>query len=401
MISRSRNMQTQSYWCFFSPKQEFWDLAFRPFFLIASAFSVLAVVVWLLFLTGNLSVFSNNGINPVVWHIHEMLFGFAATCAMGFLLTAVQTWTGLRSANGIQLISLLVIWYGARMSLGYGMILTTMLFQAAWWLISIGILSILLIRANSRRNYQFIPLLSLLMSLNLGMLWAEYVGRTDIAMHIGRTVILLFGILVSIVGGRIIPLFTKNATGSKKIKSSTLLDLSLLILSMIGVGVFFIGQFTSLPFTPALIMIAAGGLHLFRLSRWDSFSTRSIPLLWSLHATYFCLGAGLILLGFSYFSTDVGFSNALHLIAVGTIGGMILAVICRVSLGHTGRPLATTPAINIAFFLILVSGLTRTGLPFFGLIQEAWMVSGLLWAVSFLLFVFHYWSVLLGPRQSK
>ena len=378
-----------------------WDLAFRPFFLFSSLFSVVAMCLWGTYLAGLFHGIRFVEINPLVWHFHEMLFGFASTCALGFLLTAVQTWTNDRSANGITLIVLMLVWVTARICLWYGQLVAAIALQTFWWAICIGIFSRLVLRNQSRRNYQFIPILGVLASLNLGILIAEWMNRSDIALHLGRTAILMFGILVTIVGGRIIPLFTKNATKSTKVQASPRLDVCLLVVGLIGVLVFFLEDFLTLAFNPAPFFLIAGFLHMHRLSLWDTGSTLKMPILWSLHATYLFLGFGLAALGASYYSNWVLFTDALHLIAVGSIGGMILAVISRVSLGHTGRPLTTSALTNIAFVLILMAALLRFLLPTFGFPIEGWVSSAALWSAAFSLFVVKYFPILTRARKAN
>ena len=148
-------------------------------------------------------------------------------------------------------------------------------------------------------------------------------------------------------------------------------------------------------------MIITGIMHLLRLRHWDSWATRKVPLLWSLHLAYFALGTGLILLGLSYASNTIRFADALHLITIGTIGAMILAMMARVSLGHTGRALQPHFSINIAFALILLAAVARVLLPPLGQQLWAWDISAGLWITAFTLFIGRYTTILLSQRPDQ
>ncbi|WP_083804827.1 NnrS family protein [Shewanella benthica] len=346
---------------------------------------------------GKVSPFSAEGISPLIWHIHEMLFGFGATIAVGFLLTAAQTWTKIRSFNGLVLLLLTGIWLAVRVLLLSNSVNLQLL--ALWWLVSIGYLAYMVIRAKSRRNYPFIPLLSAMMLLNLAFLLADIFGDTALALHLSRSAILMFGLLVGIVGGRVIPFFTERGADGAQVKATPLVDKLLPIVTLLGVFVFFSGHFIALPFTPAAPLIAAGILHLRRLYCWDPISTRKVPLLWSLHASYLALGLGLLLLGASYLTDAIRFADALHLITIGTIGGIILAMIARVSLGHTGRALEPHASLNIAFALILFGALARFILPLFQQASLGWDIAAASWIIAFSLFLWHYTPILFSARH--
>ena len=384
-------------------QQPLWDLAFRPWFLVSTLSSVLSIALWVLFLHGYLPALATAGLTPVAWHIHEMLFGFGATIAVAFLLTAAQTWTNKRSINGATLLNLTLIWLAVRLLLWSDdprVQVLAIVLQGVWWLTCIGFLASMVISAKSRRNYQFIPLLSVMMLLNMSFLIADYSGNTQLALHLARTAILTFGLLVGIVGGRVIPFFTGRGASNAKVISTPILDKALPVVTIIGACIFFSGYFVELPFTPAIVLISAGTIHLLRLWYWDPISTRKVPLLWSLHAAYLALGLGLITLGLSYFTDLIRFADALHLITIGTIGGMILAMIARVSLGHTGRPLKPHPSINIAFALIFIGTLVRFILPLLQMPVLSWDISALCWITAFSIFIWHYARILMSERAS-
>lgn len=379
-----------------------WSFAFRPGFLLASGASLLAVTNWLLLLNGIDFGFQRAGLSSLAWHAHEMVFGFAATVAMAFILTAVQTWTGLRSINGTFLMGLTALWMTARLTSWFapdhlGFLLP--LAQGAWWLLGIYILTKLIIKSKSRRNYIFIPLFAAIASINIAVILFEFSDNSAFALHLTKTAILSFGLLISLIGGRIIPLFSNNAIDGLSIGPTPQINRALLILSPIGIFAYFTSYFELLPTTPAPIMFAIGLLHIVRLSKWSGWKTLKHPLLWSLHLTYFCLAIGLIGLGASYYFESLTFSSALHIITIGSIGGMILSMMSRVSLGHTNRRIVSTKAVSVALIALPIAALVRFILVQINEPLLAWNISGLLWSAAIAVFLVNYVPILTQPSQ--
>jgi len=382
---------------------DLFDLAFRPGFLGASAFSLIALSLWLFILSGQVSL-PTQGLSSLVWHFHEMVFGFAAFVALSFLLTASQTWTQLRSLHGKPLILWCLIWASVRILLWQESVSLQYLafgLQLVWWLIGIGFLAQLLYRANNR-NLMLLPLLSIMMLVNMGIILADLAGKTELALHFGRTGVLLFALLAGVLGGRLIPMFTRNGTKAlplaAKVVATPRLTKLLIATALINNLYAFIYPFFEFAFVPGFIMILLGSLQLIQLYHWHPRASLQVPLLWSLHLTYGSLGLGFICLGASFFTELIRFADALHLIAIGAIGGMILAIMSRVSLGHTGRLIQSAPLMSLAFLTIFIAALARTFLPALGLVIEAWQVSAALWIGAFALFILHYSSILIRQR---
>lgn len=384
-----------------------WDLAFRPLFLLASGFSVIAVLLWVALLNSATSWQPN--FNPVLWHIHEMVFGFVLTIAAGFLLTAVQTWTNLRGMHGKALMWLTTIWLVLRLLIWQSwwpfsqtLMLIVLLLQFSWWALVIGFFAQLIIRARSRRNYLFLPLLSVIGCLNLLFIFLAYGNVFSHALHIGQSAILFFGVIVSVVAGRVIPMFTRNGCRmvgiDANVRSNQKLDAGLLLISLVAALCFLFDGWLEIFhndfFKPEWLLALVGVLHLYRQSHWAPFSTIKIPLLWSLHASYFCLGVGLVLVGVSQETHLIGRGDAFHLITIGTLGGMILAMISRVSLGHTGRVLSVGKWMSAAFLLIFIAASARFIFPLIQLSLWGWNISALCWAIAFLVFCYIYYPIL-------
>lgn len=384
-----------------------WSLAFRPFFILGSLSSVISLVIWLVYLYSGEVLNQNQIFSPVLWHIHEMFFGFTLMIAVGFLLTAVQTWTGLKSLQGHSLISLCIIWIAIRLlllqdqSTFSGLLEIIMVLQIMWWGIVFIAFSRLIIKAGSRKNYVFLPLLIALMILQLCFLYFSQ-ASIDLLIHLARSSILFFSIIVGLISGRVIPLFTRNAVASEfkgSVNTSQKLDNSVLVFSVLGSLNFLLSGLFAMPFSPAWLLLLVGVLHLIRLSQWGSLYTLNNPLLWSLHSAYLCLAIGLILVALSFFTELLRIADAFHLITVGAFGGMILAMISRVSLGHTGRPLQVNNWMVFAFLLIFIAVVLRVVLAVLDQSLWAWSSSALLWIAAYSIFLRFYIPVLISARQ--
>lgn len=375
-------------------------LPFRSFFLFASLSSIIALAIWI----ADLSFMfrdSATGISGIVWHIHEMIFGFAVMVAVGFILTAVQTWTGRPSITGKPVAGLLALWFLIRVCFWVNTTLAiyaAFFMQLLWWLAVISIYAKLVFAAQNRRNYLFIPLLTILALTQLAMLALDLLGHSAIALHLAKTTVFLFSLLVTVVGGRVIPFFTANGTKSPQVGNLEWLEKILLPLSAICFIAYFLSFFFPIREVSAAFFILLGLLQLIRLSRWQGGKTLKVPLLWSLHISYLFMAIGLTLMGLSHFNIAVSASSAIHLITIGTVGLMIFAMMSRVSLGHTGRMLQIKPLITFSFILMIASALSRVILAELALVQLAWYLSAALWAATAILFIANYWKILSSPR---
>ncbi|OUR62774.1 ATP synthase F0 subunit A [Colwellia sp. 39_35_sub15_T18] len=389
-------------------QQPILDLPFRSYFLLAVAFSIIAIAIWAGYLNGYFT-FSTTGLSPIIWHVHEMIFGFSATIAVGFILTAAQTWTGKASIKGLPVLLFIIVWLMARVCLLINQptfIYIAIALQSLWWLASIAVFSHLVLSSQNRRNYLFIPLLISLMLLNITLLSLDLLNYSELAQHIARTSILMFCLLMAILGGRVIPFFTSSGAKLKAITTPTWLTTLLIATSVAGIVVFILSAFIELSFSPAGLMIVSGILHIVRLSYWRSIATLKIPLLWSLHLAYFSLGFGLILLGisylpFEYLNIPLQFSDALHLITIAAMALMIFSMMCRVSLGHTGRALIVHPLVSWLFIFIFIGATARVLLPIFHLPLLGWNSSAFLWLLAASCFLKVYFPVLTTKKVER
>ncbi|MCH7373710.1 NnrS family protein [Aeromonas sp. MR16] len=374
-------------------------LGFRPFFLLGALFSCLAMLGWLGQLNGWLQLPGLS--NPVWWHAHEMLFGFGASIVAGFLLTAVQNWTAHPGVRGWPLALVVGLWALPRCMLPWVGEDSVVLMAAdlAWLPLCAWFLARPIMITRQWRNLFFVPLLLILTLLN----GASWLWRDDwIAMeHLLITTVLLFTTLIAVMGGRVIPFFTARATGTEKavplpwLERGALASLWLIMLLWLLLPT---AWTTSLYMVP--LYIVAASLHLWRQLRWQPKSTLSHPLLWSLHLAYLFIPLGLLALSAQAAGLPITLSVASHLFSAGCIGTMILGMIARVSLGHSGRALRVGRRITAAFGLVILSALLRVLIPqlwpAFTLV--GWNLSGWSWIAAYGLFVWVYAPILSQPR---
>ncbi len=381
-----------------TPKEApLWRLAFRAGFLLAGAFAVLGMARWLYWMwqpqSWDFSLF------PGWWHAHEMVFGFAMPVVAGFLLSAVATWTGIPGTTGWRLKVLFGLWLIARLTLW---LLPGQLPLA--WLAEMLFIGLLIYELTLRvwavkqwRNMLFPPVLLALALLSSGSYLSADDPLLSVRLHYGA--VWMITVLVVIIGGRVTPLFTGNRLGLK-ITPLPLWFESLAIGSTALIGlvlVFWPQERSAVALAP--LCLVAGLIHSIRLAHWQGWKTLSVPLLWSMHLSYSCIPLALFALA-AVGADPVASKSVIHLLAIGTIGGMILAMMSRVSLGHTGRPLEVPAYLSFAFGLVFVAALVRAALPLLDVAftLRAWQLSALLWIIAFSLFLLRYVPVLSRPR---
>ncbi|WP_299005379.1 NnrS family protein [uncultured Shewanella sp.] len=384
-----------------------WMLAFRPLFLGGSLVALLGISYWTLLLTGHVAW--SLSIPANVWHAHEMMYGFAAAIAMGFLLTAAQTWTGVPSLSGKYLMLLSFFWLLARILFFVKFphnslmdhntnLFLVVLFQGMWWLGGIFALSRMLIKARNKQNYLFIGILTTLFIFNMLFLFLVLNQQSVLALKLCDASIFVFTLLMGIVAGRVIPFFTARGLLLPKQVKCPRLDFCIWILTL-WVLICVIGQsFYSIDMASGISIAVLSACHLLRSVFWWCKEIIKVPLLWSLQLSYFLLGIGLILIALSFITTHIDYKNALHMVTIGSMGMMILSMMSRVSLGHTGRALNPPYFMNVAFLCLFLAAITRSLLPSLIGAQYAWLSSGVLWSLSFFLFLFHYFPILIKKR---
>ena len=373
---------------------------FRLLFLGGAVWALVVVALWVAALTGTLTL--PTAMDPLAWHQHEMLFGYLSAVIAGFLTAAIPNWTGRPTVIGWPVAGFVGIWLAARLAI----LFSTTIPPIAGAALDIGFLLLLFayaareVFAAKNRNKPILVVI-LLFALASGLDHADATGAAvadGIGMRAGFALVL---VLIAIVGGRIIPAFTRNWLTRHGRTERLPAQANLFDKVAIGVMCLALALWTVMPDSQAaaLLLLAAGGLHIVRLARWAGLSAVRDPLVFILHISYAWLPIGLLLLGASIVSEVMPISAAMHALAAGAMASMTLAVMTRATRGHTGRPLEADRATVVIYALVTLGALLRVAAP---LLPIDYMLSirlaGGLWAGAFLLFALVYGPMLLGPR---
>lgn len=369
------------------------EKGFRPFFLLASAFAVGIVPVWLLVLAGNLVPPST--FTPMLWHAHEMLFGYTSAVIAGFLLTAASRWTGRETARGVGLLALTALWLAGRVAMVLPLpTLLVAVVDGAFLPALALVVGRVILGTRNRRNYGVLALVAVLAAANalthldaLGLA----PGWSRRALFAAMDVIVL---MMLVVGARIIPMFTRNVVRDARIRNIQTLDIAAVVLTLLGAVAAFVG---TVPALSAGLAVAASAAVFARGSTWGAVPSLREPMLWVLHLGHLWIAIGLLLRGVAYFVPLAGAAYT-HAITVGGIGTLTLGMLARVSLGHTGRVIQARPATIAAFFGISASACLRVVAPAFpSHYLDVLAASAACWALAFGLFLAAYTRILLSP----
>lgn len=375
----------------------FLEKGFRPFFLLGALFAIFAVPLWLCALWGKLE--PGGALGAMQWHAHEMLFGFSCAIIAGFLLTAVANWSGRETLTGAPLGALSALWLLARVALFFAARLPSIVPA----LLDIAFLPALavacarpLLCAQSRRNYGFIGLLLALSGANVAVHYFALRGDLATVRLAHRFALDLIVIMMVAMTGRVVPMFTRNATRQSWVRSLPWLERASLA------AVILLALSDLLPSAiPSAVLAALGApLLLARLRFWGTVHTLRTPLLWILHVGTLFLPLGLALRAAATLTNAVPAGSAVHALTAGALGSLTLGMMARVSLGHTGRMLTPTRSVTVAFFCLLTAALLRIGAPFLpsALYLQLLSAAAAAWSAAFALFVFAYSKILFAPR---
>ena len=373
-------------------------LGFRPFYVGAAAFALLSIPLWVAVYLGqwNLAM----ALPPLLWHAHEMLFGFAVAVILGFLLTAVKAWTGLGTPRGAALGALALLWLAARVAAVTGPYTLYAVLDLALLPLVAAVLTRLLLRARNRRN---LPLAAMLMLLALanGVFHLSLVGVLDVSPLAPLYAALALIVMIEcVIAGRVIPAFTMSATLGLKLQvrapveraalALTALALLLWVFAPPEAGWNMFGGFT---------LVLAALAQVGRLLQWQPAITRHRPILWILHLSYAWIPLGLALLAAARFGA-LSMSAGVHALAIGATGGLIIGMMTRTARGHTGRALQVSRAEIAAYVLVMLAAAIRVLLP---LAMPSWLPLALVlsasgWATAFAIYLFIYTPWLLKTR---
>jgi uncharacterized protein involved in response to NO len=369
---------------------------FRPFFLFGGIWAVCLVPWWAF--TYQQPMTGEPGLESISWHSHEMIFGFTMAIIAGFLLTAVENWTSRPTARGPFLALLVGLWMIGRMvGLGGAAAAIAGLADLLFLPVLTVAIAIPLFLAQSKRNYFLLSILPLLWLCDLhlhlrtsGLLPQSFL-RTDLV-----AVDLIVVVLV-IITGRIVPLFTRNALADESIRPvpglSVAAIISVIVVALIEVA-------APGGYVMAVAASVAGLLVLGRSVHWGFQKTLGKPILWVLHLGHAWIWLGLLLKAASAAGMPIQSSVATHALTAGAIGTLTLGMMARVTLGHTGRPLQVSPTMTIAFVAISASALLRVFGPWLraDLTRTALISSATLWSLAFALYVLGNVRSLITPR---
>lgn len=379
----------------------FFSYGFRPFFLAAAVQAALTILVWLPVYFGQWSV--SGALSPLDWHIHELLYGYVPAVIGGFLLTAVANWTARPPVQGVPLGVLFFLWLAGRIAL----LVSGVVGAAFAALIDLSFLALLIVFAfreiAAAANWRNLAPLSLVFALFVGnaTFHVETVGggSADFGVRIGIAAVVA---LIALIGGRVIPAFTRNwlvrANPGRLPQPFGRFDAAAL-----GVAVLALAAWIVTPEAPATAaaLALAGVMHAARLARWAGDRTTSDRLVLILHVGYAFLPLGFLLLAASIaYPQMVPRSAGLHAWTAGMIGVMTLAIMTRATLGHTGQPLAASPLTQFIYAAVVVSALARV---LASLAPDASVLllnfAAAAWVVAFGGFAAGYFTLLTRPRR--
>ena len=321
------------------------------------------------------------------WHSHEMIFGFAIAVIIGFLFTAGRNWTGLDTPTGKPLMVLAAVWLAGRLAMAFGSGAWVAIVDLAFLPVAAGMLLKVLIKAKSKRNY-FVGALPAMLALAnlffhlavLGVIEADPLT----AMHLALGLVV---VLETIVGGRVIPMFIFNAVRGVKQWRNVKVDWAAAIATGIALLLWALGA----GGWAGVVSLIAAVLQAVRLGGWNPWATRGHPILWVLQLAYLWIPLGLALLALTQFGV-LPRSAGVHALAIGATGGLIIGMITRTALGHTGRMLIAGRIETAAYALVLIAALVRVlTVGFFPVAQFGGVhAAATLWSIAFLLYLWRY-----------
>ena len=373
------------------------ELGFRPFFLLAGLSA--SLMMFLRIISYRWGEAFPNYFDSTSWHSHEMLFGYGVAVIAGFLLAAVGNWINHPMPKGKPLAALVVLWLSGRILPFFPQYIPDWLIAFSDWIflpVLLAVIGIPIVRAKNVRNYGFLLVLGV-MTLANAEVHLRQLGTNITDLPFGITFMLnLLILMIVLMGGRVIPFFTKSALPEAATKIRIPVEWAAVGLSIALMA----GEVCQL--SPEILGILAGSaaiLHALRLVGWHDIRVWKTPLLWVLHLGYAWIVVGYALTALAKYGTLLPFL-ATHAFTAGGIGMVTLGMMARVSLGHSGRPLIPPKLTVLAFALLNVSALLRVVAPVFFISNYgSWiLLSGSLWILAYLFFLWDYFPMLIAPR---
>lgn len=376
----------------------FFSYGFRPFFLLGSIHAGLVILVWLPAFYGYIQL--SSALPPLEWHIHELLYGYLSAAVVGFLLTAVPNWTGRMPVSGWRLAALTLLWLAGRIAMllsgTTGLPLASAI-DISFLLVFAIVIAREIIAGKNYRNLKVLSGVLLLACGNITFLVEVILqGTANYGTRIGITAVLA---LVMLIGGRIIPSFTRNwlvreNPGRIPVPFNRFDGLAMIV-SLLALLLWIVWPDHILT---GYMFVLAGILQAIRLSRWAGDRTWKDRLVLILHISYLFVPVGFLIgaLGiFGYVAPTAG----IHSWTAGAFALMTLAVMSRASLGHTGRPLRASPLMQVLYLFAIAAVCTRIGAAIHDSDQTLMLISGVCWVIAFLGFAIYYAPLFLQPRR--
>ena len=375
-------------------------LGFRPFFLGAAILALISMGLWVGMWRFGLPL-QFSAVSSSLWHAHELIYGYAMAVIAGFLLTAVRNWTGIQTITDLKLCALFACWAAARVIFFFGD--AGLVAAATFDMVFVIALIVSVARPVVEvRQWRQLAILSKLIIFGAGNL-LFYAGALGYPEHgaswgIYAGLYVVIGLILT-MGRRVIPAFIEGGVGYPvNLVNRRWLDLSSMVLF---VPFFVLDTFTQLKGYAGALAAALFVLHCIRAAGWHTPGIWRKPLLWSLFCAYLSIIAGFGLYALSIFFGLTSHVVAIHAFTVGGIGLITISMMCRVSLGHTGRDVHAPPwMVGWALAFIAVAFVVRVIFPMAGQQQYLlWLLlSALAWILGFTLFLVVYLPMLLRPR---
>ena len=370
-----------------------WNLGFRPFYLLASLFASISILLWIADYAG---VLPGGYRRDPVWHAHEMLFGYTIAVITGFLFTAGRNWTGQPTPTGVLLAGYAALWIVGRILVLTPYPLAAGVVNAAFPIAVAAGLAVPLVRSRNRRNYFFVGLFVMLGLVTLAIHLAQagyFTWPARAGLQIGLDVVLF---IIAVMAGRVVPMFTNNAVRGAAATRNAIVEkaslggvLLLIVADVLQIDAAWIG----------MLALAVAIAHAVRLWLWHPWRTLSTPLVWVLHAAYAWVVVYLVLRALAAWGV-IAPPLAVHALTIGVIGGMTIGMMTRTARGHSGRPLVADRFEVTAYALVQAAAFIRVfgGIALPSLYLDTVVASGLCWSAAFALYAFRYWPILTRPR---
>ena len=376
---------------------QLFSFAFRPLFLLVVIQAVIHISLWFAVWNG-IVAFSIES-NPIYWHGHEMIAGFAGAAIAGFLLTAVATWTGRPQVRGWPLAVLCLSWVLARLWMFSPMLAAVG--GVFYWVWLLSLMTREVVASSNSRNFKVLAILFVFLVLEI-LYQYSLIAQASWQRQILWSQLWVVIVMINLIGGRIIPAFTRNwllkqqgevARGHLPAETGAI-DYAATFALIVFSAATLLNPAETLIL--ALAMITAF-LQVWRLLRWQGLRCRAEPLVWMMHLSYSWIPVGVLLFGFAqagYISVSAG----VHALTIGTVASMIVSVSSRAALGHTGRPLQSHPLLTSAILLLTLSALSRVGAA---ILANDLLMTGAtaFWIAGFLCFAIRYVPVLISPSD--